>query len=94
MLYGEDKSLHIYGGPRFVRAGKGDDKMSDKLWTMPDWMERYRKYIEGIPSPISTEECMNADTPSLYENEALAWRAISAKSKVALLEWMHTDSLI
>lgn len=55
-----------------------------KLWTMPPWMEPYRKLISNTGgNPI--EELMNDHTTTIFENAPRAMLCIAVQDQVGLL---------
>jgi len=61
-----------------------------KKWTMPKWMEPYRKFINNTGGN-SVEDLMNNHRDTVFNNAPLAILCVAVKSEVALLETLHKE---
>jgi hypothetical protein len=66
--------------------------MKRYIWTMPEWMEKYKKFIPCEPDRI--ELLMNDANSNTFNNAPLALICVSVKSAVILLERLHEEGII
>lgn len=64
-------------------------KTKEKLWTMPEWMEQYRPFINNTGGN-SVEDLMNSDA-DMRTNMPLAVLSMIVKGEVALLRRLHDE---
>lgn len=68
-------------------------KQEREKWTMPAWMEQYRKMICNTGgNPI--EELMNDHTTVVQINAPRAMICVAVKSQVMLLEILHREGML
>lgn len=69
------------------------ERMKEKKWTMPKWMEPYREMINNTGgNPI--EELMNDHHTNGFNNVIRTALIISVDSQVALLTKLHNEGLL
>ena len=62
-----------------------DDGGRDVVWSMPAWMEEYRRFLDARAGGNSIERLMNLSGDQTRGNFILAGLCIGASQEVALL---------
>ena len=63
-----------------------------KVWTMPEWMERYRPYLGDYG--LGVEDLMNDHDSTLQNNDYRALVIVGLKEQVRLLQLLYNAGLV
>lgn len=73
-------------------------KEQEKIWVMPEWMEKYRSFIsigdERENSTTSVEDLMNDKYTNSFNNTYRWAMIINVKSKVQLLNRLMKEGIL
>lgn len=65
--------------------------MNATIWTMPEWMEPYRQYLDPLCAGNTVEQLMNEASCTVQINAKRTLICIGVAAGVALLEALNED---